>query len=114
MKYYDINIYKGIHTIRVTFMYKDYIGHISYKIGGDGKGSSVLDFDFIKNDAQEDIDLYVENDCCFKYDEDEDVFRCKLYNPQGEILKYEDSPNDFGDIIVGIEITDYRKDDLDR
>lgn len=110
MKYYNINIWKGIHTIRVTFMYKDYVGHISYEIGGNGKGIRVLDFDFLENDTQEDIDLYVENDCCFEYDEDEDTFRCELHNSNGDVLEYEDSPNSFADIIVGIEITDYRKE----
>lgn len=109
MNYYDVNIWRGTHTIRVTFMYKDYIGHISYEIGGNCKGAKVLDFGFLENDTQEDIENYIENDCCFEYDEDEDVFRCKLHNSNGDILEYEDSPDCFSTIIVRIEITDYKK-----
>lgn len=43
---YDPN-FRGVHTIRVTFMQWDYTGHVSFEIGGNCKGAELLDFTFI-------------------------------------------------------------------
>jgi hypothetical protein len=66
---YDPN-FRGVHTIRVTFMQWDYTGHVSFEIGGNCKGAELLDFTFLECDNQEDIDRYSENDCQFSYDEE--------------------------------------------
>ena len=40
--FYDPN-FQGIHVIRVTFMQWNYVGHVSFRIGGNCKGAEVLD-----------------------------------------------------------------------
>lgn len=74
---YDPNFH-GVHTIRVTFMQWDYIGHVSFGIGGNCKGAELLDFTFLECDNQEDIDRYSENDCQFSYDEENEVYTAVL------------------------------------
>lgn len=46
---YDPN-FRGVHTIRVTFMQWDYTGHVSFEIGGNCKGAELLDFTFLECD----------------------------------------------------------------
>lgn len=113
-----LNYYKpegsGVHTIRVTFMYKDYIGHIAFQIGGNCKGSALLDPSFLEYHDQDDIDRYVENDCHFKFcgnDEDEEYFAVTLKNANGDELLVEDNPLNFANMIVGIEIAEYEPKD---
>ena len=43
---YDPN-FQGVHTIRVTFMQWDYIGHVAFEIGGNCKGAELMDFTFL-------------------------------------------------------------------
>lgn len=74
---YDPN-FRGVHTIRVTFMQWDYTGHVSFEIGGNCKGAELLDFTFLECDNQEDIDRYSENDCQFSYDEENEVYTAVL------------------------------------
>lgn len=112
MKNYNVNGYRGIHTIRVTFMCEDYVGHIAYKVGGNCKGATLLNTDFLENDTQEDIERYVENDCCFEYNEDCDCFSYVLRNSDGDTWEFGDeSPNDVANIVVSIEIIDYKEEE---
>ena len=46
MKNYDPNIYRGVHTIKITLQIWDYIGHVTQKIRGNCKGRNILSFDF--------------------------------------------------------------------
>lgn len=113
-----LNYYKpegsGVHTIRVTFMYKDYIGHIAFQIGGNCKGSALLDSSFLEYHDQDDIDRYDENDCHFKFcgDNDDDAcFTATLKNAEGDELWVIEDPVDFANMIVGIEIAEYEPKD---
>ena len=62
IKYYDPNMCNAIHTVRITLMQEDYVGHISRKIKGDCKGADLLEADCFEYDDQDDIDRYVENE----------------------------------------------------
>lgn len=110
MKNYNVDSWRGIHTIRVTFMCEDYVGHIAYKVIGNHKGASLLNTNFLKNDTQKDIECYVENDCYFRYNEDYGCFSYVLRNSNGDTLEFIDkSPDDTSRYIVGIEIIDYQE-----
>lgn len=100
---YDPNFH-GVHTIRVTFMQWDYIGHVSFEIGGNCKGAELLDFTFLECDNQEDIDRYSENDCQFSYDEENEIYTAVLRNADGNALEVEGNEDDFKVMAVGIEI----------
>lgn len=102
--------HKGTHIIRVTFMQRNYVGHISYKMGGNCRGAALLNPEFLESDNQSDIDLYVENDCSLKWDEETETFSVTLKNPEGDELYIEDESDEISDMIVGIEFTDYTPD----
>ncbi len=63
-----------VHTVRVTLQSGPYKGHIAYEIGGNCFGLDMLDWNPECED-QYDIELYVENDCEFRFDEDDCVRR---------------------------------------
>ena len=50
---------KAVHTVRVTLMQEDYIGHVSYEVHGNCTGAAVLDVDYFLEDGEP----YIENDC---------------------------------------------------
>lgn len=99
---YDPNIDRRVHTVKITLQRWDYVGHIIYKINGNCKGISVLDFDF------ECEDEFPENDCQLKYHEEYDYFSCVLKNKDGGTLECEGDVNEMNDMIVGMEIIDFR------
>ena len=102
---YDPN-FQGVHVIRVTFMMWKYVGHIAYKIGGNCMGDTLLEPNFLESETQDDIDLYVENDCNFRFDEEEETFYATLKDADGNELEVEGDDIEFRDMIVGIEIAD--------
>lgn len=106
IKNYDPNFEETIHTVRITLMQRNYVGHISRMIKSNGKGAFLLTADFFDFDAQEDIDRYVENDCEFSYDENYDVYRAVLTNPNGEVLEVEGNAYEMKDMVVSIEFID--------
>lgn len=111
IKNYDPN-FIGIHTIRVTIMAWDYVGHIAFEIGGNCKGASLLCFEPFECDSQEDIRKYVENDCDFTYDKTADTYSVTLRNEDGkEIIIEDESLKDIQDKIVAIEFSAIRKQD---
>ena len=105
INFYDPN-FQGVHVIRVTFMQWGYVGHVAFKIGGNCKGASLLDFTFLECDVQEDIDLYTENDCQFSFDDEYDIYRATLKNADGDELEVEGDTEEFKDMVVGIESAD--------
>lgn len=105
INFYDPN-FQGVHVIRVTFMQWGFVGHIAFKIGGNCKGASLLDFTFLDCDVQEDIDRYTENDCQFSFDEDYEIYRAMLKNTDGDGLEVEGDTEEFKDMVVGIEIAE--------
>lgn len=98
---YNPNIYNGTHTVKITLQMRDYVGHIIYKINGNCRGRSVLDFDF------ECEDEFPENDCQLKYHEEYDCFTCVLKNKEGNTLACEGDATDMNEMIVGMEIIDF-------
>lgn len=101
MNNYDSNIYKGVHTVKITLRQWDYVGHIIQKISGNCKGRNVLDFDF------ECEDEFPDNDCNLTYDDDYDMFSCVLKNKEGNTLACEGDATDMNEMIVGMEIIDF-------
>ena len=91
---YDPN-FQGVHTIRVTFMQWDYIGHVAFEIGGNCKGAELMDFTFLECDNQEDID---------RYSEENEIYTAVLKNADGNALEVEGNEADFKAMAVGIEI----------
>lgn len=100
MREYDPNIWKGIHTVKITLQRWDYVGHIIQKIGGNCKGRSMLYFDF---ECECD---FPDNDCQLTYHEDDDFFTCILKNEEGT-LECEGDASEMNDMIVSIEIIDF-------
>lgn len=104
MKNYDPNIYRGIHTVRVTIQQWGYLGHIIRKISGNCKGKDILDFDFECEDG------YSENDCYLLFDDDYYCFRATLKDNEGNILEVEGDAEEFNKMIVAVEIIDFKED----
>lgn len=101
MKNYDLNIYRGIHTVKITLQIWEYKGHIIQKISGNCKGKSILDFDF------ECEDDFPNNDCHLEYHEDGDYFTCTLKDEDGNTLECAGDVAEMNDMIVRIEIIDF-------
>lgn len=106
MKNYDPNITQGVHTVKVTLQIWDYVGHVTYKIGSRCKGRAILDFDFLDFETE---DEFSENDCCLEYHEDGDYFSCTLKNENGDTLECKNDVEEMNDMIVALEILDYKK-----
>lgn len=108
IKSYDPNA-EGIHAVRIAFMQLDYIGHVTYKIGGNCHGANLLNADFLATDNQADIDRYLENDCDFSFHADEELYTATLHNADGDALEVEDDANGFEDMVVAIEFSGLRE-----
>lgn len=105
IKNYNPNSGNAVHTVRITLMYHDYVGHIAYEIGGNAKGADLLDANCIGYDTQEDIERYVENDCAFSVDEDYDCYRATLHNENGDTLEVDGDADEMRDMVVSIEFS---------
>lgn len=104
MKTYDgLSSGERVHTIRVTFQSDEYKGHIAYEMGGNCAGLDVMDWDPDCTD-QDDIDLYVENDCNFRLDEDMDYFLFELHDEAGNACEFECDGDDLKECVVAVEI----------
>lgn len=102
MNNYDPNIYNGVHTVKITLQQWDFVGHIIQKISGNCKGRNVLDFDF------ECEDEFPDNDCDLTYNDEYNMFSCKLKNKEGDTLECKCDAADMNKMIVGMEIIDFR------
>ncbi|BDR67001.1 hypothetical protein K144312032_12290 [Clostridium tetani] len=110
MKKYDIsdNFRKRIHTIRITFQYQEFKGHIAYEMGGNCRGLNVMDVDFDCMDA-DDINNLKENDCRFNWNDEYQVYELILKDKEGNICEmFEIEENEISDYVVSIEIVDCR------
>lgn len=104
MKRYDQKIVNGVHTVKITLQMYEYVGHIIYKIRGNCKGKSVLDFDF-----EDEVEFYY-NDCQMEYDEEDECFNCVLKSPECNFIECQGDAQEMNDMIVGIEIIDFKED----
>lgn len=94
---------KSVHTVRVTLMQEDYIGHVSYEVYGNCTGADVLDADFFIDEVEQ----FIENDCEFEWIED--FFSATLRNENGDELPISGMDAGLRRLIVGMEIVDVRK-----
>lgn len=90
---------KSVHTVRVTLMQEDYIGHVAYEVYGNCTGADVLDVDYFLETA--------EKDCEFEWTED--FFSATLRNESGDKLPISGMDTDLRRLIVGMEIVDVRR-----
>lgn len=97
--------FHGTHTVRVTFMQWEYVGHVAFRIGGNCMGADLLTCDFLDEDTQECINNYVENDCHFTYNEDEELYHALLKNAEGDELSIEGDGDELRKMIVSIEFS---------
>jgi hypothetical protein len=100
---YDSNCESATHTILVTLMQENYVGHIVMQIGGNCKGKSILEcIDFYSE--TEFNTAHTKNDCEIKYHEEGDFFTCVLRDKEGKVLFCEEDSEGMNDMIVSIEI----------
>lgn len=105
---------RGVHTIRVTFAYENYFGHVAFEMGGNCKGASILKegVDYWETCDEDDIERLKENDCdlTLHVDDDDDYgFALRLKNKDGDVCTFSDlSDSELQDMIISIEFTDYR------
>ena len=102
IKSYDPNI-QGTHRIRVTFMQWDYVGHISYEIGGNCHGMSLFD-GFLDGMGNEEIAGLSENDCQLSYCEEYEYFEMLMKNKSGNTMSGEYDKEELERMVVKIEI----------
>lgn len=97
------------HIVKITFNKNGYTGHISTKIGGNCKGSTILGtaIDFLEECNKDDIKKLIKNDCSLKLhsDGDEYWFSLDLCNENNDTLSFDDiDVQDLQNMIVGVEI----------
>ncbi len=110
IKKYDPNIYDATHTVRITLMQWDYVGHISRRVGGNCKGADLLNADCFEFDNQDDIDRYVENDCELSYNEEYDEYTAVLTKPNGDQLEVQGNEQEMKNMVVAIEFVEVVED----
>lgn len=108
MKNYDPNIIWGTHTVEVTLQQWGYVGHLKIKRGGNCKGGDVIAIDFEYEDG-----CGIESDCDFQYHEEDDYFSAILKDENGNTLEVEGEAEEFNQMIVMVEITDYVEEKRD-
>lgn len=103
----------GIHTVRITFMSGELIGHIAFEIGGESKGGEIISSatEFLSDCGEDDIMNLVENDCNFTIHIDEDQWYTDFditLKKGDDYAVYEGLDEDeLEAMIVSIEIADY-------
>lgn len=106
MDRYDIsdNHSSRLHTVRVTFQWQQYKGHIAYEVGGRSLGLNAMDVDFEMWDMS-DIYNLKENDCKFNWNEEHDSWELILRDEYGNECEMNDiEENEINNYVVGVEI----------
>ena len=109
MKSYDNDMFEestGIYTVEITLQQREYVGHVTQIVSSDCKGLELLDFNFECEDGN------LRNDCNLKYDEDRKYFSATLKDPEGNTLDVEGYAEEFNNMIVKMEIVDYRREQV--
>lgn len=111
MKNYPINkVSTATHTIRITFQLDDYRGCAYYKIGGNLKGWQVMGTSDLLEELAEAAstnNLILENMRLRIVDQ---YFEIELTNDAGEICRLADQLNSLEELMVAIEIVDYKSE----
>jgi len=115
MEFYEVDNCSGIHRVRLTLQYHEYIGHVAFEIGGNCHGRSILEsaLSFF-----EDCDYEfkaVENDCEFALidGDGEDCFSMTLFDENDNPMWISDFVSELDDLIVGAEIISYQAEEDD-
>lgn len=104
MDKYDIEHGFGVHTCRITLMEREFVGHITFKIGGNCRGQSILE---VALECLEDPSKF-ESDCQLRYDEETYEYSFVLFDGEKN-FEYEGIYySDLSDMIVAVEIIDYK------
>lgn len=106
MKFYDTESSMGVHEVKITFQDQDYKGHVVWRVGGNCKGFSVMDFDNYCWDGDTVIN-FKENTCSLKFDDDLGCFTMELMNEDGDTCGYELECEELGDYVVAMEILSF-------
>lgn len=102
---YDPNVRNAVHIVRITLTVFNYVGHVSFEIGGNCRGKSILEAAI---DSLEEACDFKENDCQFTFNEDEEIWSAFLKNPDDDELIIEES--NFAEIesmITAVEIVEH-------
>lgn len=105
MKSYDKNgNHIGTHTCRLTLMERDFVGHITFKIGGNCRGASILEtaLEYLEDPAR------LESDCLFKCYDDGSMYSVVLSNGETTCCYLDMDYDELSDMIVAVEIIDYQ------
>lgn len=106
MKNYDLNIRSGIHTVKITLQRGRYFGHIIEDIHGNCKGLDIIHFFDFEEEAED-----CRNDCNLFYDSECEEYSAVLTDEDGNKVEFRSDAEDFNNMIVKIEILDFRKDE---
>ena len=94
----------GTHTCRLTLMERDYVGHVTFKIGGNCRGASILEsaLDYLEDPSR------LESDCRFKCYDDGTLYSVVLSNGETTCCYPDMDYDELCDMIVAVEIIDYQ------
>jgi len=110
MEIYDgLNYSYGVHTVKVSLQDGEYKGFFTLEIGGNCKGSEVLDFD-IETESQDTIECFKCTGCTIARPYDDNGLIVTLTNSSGDTCDYEIDDAEFMSMVIGIEIIDFQKE----
>lgn len=94
----------GTHTCCLTLMERDYVGHITFNIGGNCRGASILEtaLEYLEDPAK------LESDCRFKCYDDGSIYSVVLSNGETTCCYPDMDYDELSDMIVAVEIIDYK------
>lgn len=107
---YDTKVLReATHTIRITLMQDEYVGHIDFKIGGNCKGANVLSgaICFFEDGY---MGSMVDNDCYLDYDYERDLFTAILHDGDGKTVEVSGNELEMENMVVSIEIEEVMPD----
>ena len=106
MNKYKIGHGLGVHTCRITLMEREFIGHITFELGGNCRGASII------NSALEYLydPCKLESDCGFTYTED-GYYSFSLRNGESILPIDGIDFDELSDMIVAVEIIDYKDEE---
>lgn len=102
MKSYSTCYKYGTHTCQITLMYKSYVGHVAFTIGGNCHGHSILEsaLDYLEDPGK------CESDCNFEF-YDDGFYSLTLCDGIGTRELEDVDYDELMDMIVAVEIIDY-------